>query len=292
MSIININKLVTGTKLRHAIYSGEIFVLANTPAAIDLCNLAQQYITEAFHPIQPETAHHHLEVHEFVKIVAKLKSTFTNGQDTKRLLKPLIQYFQHNLDEESFFDVPRLRVVPSHDYLAAGVSYAYKPHRDTWYAGSPSQINFWMPIYSIDATQAMSIYPSYWSTAIQNNSNNFDYNYWSQIERPKAASITQTDNRQHPIALEELDLSNEIRITGTKGDLIIFSACHLHSTAINFSNRIRFSIDFRLINLADLQNKQGANNIDANAKNSILEDFIRVSDFNKLSAVCNIKELI
>ena len=31
------------------------------------------------------------------------------------------------------FDVPRMRVVPNYDYLHAGVSYAYKPHRDTWY---------------------------------------------------------------------------------------------------------------------------------------------------------------
>jgi hypothetical protein len=98
-------------------------------------------IEEAFAPNDPEHAQDGMPVEQFASIVGSLKSRFTNALGTKSLIRDLVEEYGCDPDA-TYFDVPRLRVVSHSGYLSAGVGYAYKAHRDMWYASPESQVNW------------------------------------------------------------------------------------------------------------------------------------------------------
>jgi hypothetical protein len=154
---------------RQSLFDGAIFVYAATKASSALCGHAIEMAKEAFHPLDPEHAQEELTVEKFIEIVGPLKSRFTNDRRTKELLRDYLVEMGVS-PRDTFFDVPRLRVVPHSAYLTAGVSYAYKGHRDTWYSSPHAQINWWLPVYEVLPERAMSFFPKYWDQAVPNSS--------------------------------------------------------------------------------------------------------------------------
>jgi len=186
-------------------------------------------------------------------------------------------------ESKTYFDVPRLRIVTSDNYLTAGVGYAYKAHRDTWYSSPEAQVNWWLPVFDLTPESSMSTYPSYWDTAIKNSSVDFNYDEWCNTGRQLAVNQVNVDTRKHPLPLEEVNDIGETRFVLASGEVMLFSASHLHATAPNTSGKTRFSIDFRTINTDDLQQKKGARNIDNKATGTTLRDFLSAVDFKNLS---------
>jgi hypothetical protein len=80
--------------------------------------------------------------------------------------------------EDTYFDLPRMRVIPHEGFLDTGVSYNYKAHRDTWYAGPKALVNYWTPIYDAVGENVMSMYVGYFDRPIKNSSSDFDYDRW------------------------------------------------------------------------------------------------------------------
>ena len=62
----------------------------------------------------------------------------------------------------------------------------------------------------------------------------------------------------------------------------MFSAAQLHSTVPNTTDRTRFSIDFRTVNIDDLAEGVAAPNIDSECTGTTLRDFLRASDLEPL----------
>ena len=275
---IYLNHRFSDQKRRERIFSGDLLLYSRGAATAALTDHAISMIGEAFAPYAPETAQYELSVEEFVKRVGPLKSKFTNDHRTKELVRNLLIEFGCDLND-TFFDVPRLRVVPAHGYLTSGVSYAYKAHRDTWYASPVSQLNWWMPVFDVTGERSMSFYADYWTKPLANSSAEFDYGEWCRVGRTLATSQIETDTRKHPLPQSAPDKSSEIRINGTSGDVIVFSSSHLHETVANESEVTRFSIDFRTIALSDIESGRGAPNVDTRATGSTLGDFLRGSDF-------------
>jgi hypothetical protein len=56
----------------------------------------------------------------------------------------------------------------------------------------------------------------------------------------------------------------------------------MHSTVPNTTQRTRFSIDFRTVNLDDLVNGNAAPNVDSECTGTTLRDFVRASDLSPL----------
>jgi len=77
-------------------------------------------------------------VDPFAKILDDLKPRFIHHPECKLLLPELLWKLGYDLDETSF-DVPRLRTSTSNDFLGTGISYAFHPHRDTWYSAPQCQ---------------------------------------------------------------------------------------------------------------------------------------------------------
>lgn len=277
-----INQLQKKADFKSAIYAGDIFLNTQLNAAKELCAFARQSITAAF---DGETDHQSLHtlmpVEEFVIRVTRLKGQFTNSLQVKELIRDFT--LEIGADPKDYiFDVPRIRVVPNYDYLHAGISYAYKPHRDTWYGGVDCQINTWMPVYTIAPDQTMMINPGYFDVPVKNTSAQWSLSDWINVQRERAKDNVKEEVRVHPVPLEEINTSSEIRVAGNTAEMLIFSGSHLHGTVPNYTEQTRFSVDFRLMHLDDLKHKRGAINVDSACPDvgAGFKDYLHVHDFS------------
>ena len=145
-----------------------------------------------------------------------------------------------------------------------------------------AQLNWWMPVYAIESDNSMAFHPRYFDEPIKNSSAEYDYEHWNQTGRKQAATIVKKETRKQPTAEEPLELEPSVRLVPPVGGTIIFSGAQLHSTVPNTTDKTRFSIDFRTVNLDDLANGAGAPNLDSHCTGTTLRDFLRASDLEPL----------
>lgn len=282
---IYVNKNLLDDERRAQIFDGGIFLYAATPGSLKMTEWARELIDQAFGGTgDVRRAHNVLDVRQFVERAGPLKSTFTNSAQTKRACQELIVGMGCD-PETTYFDLPRLRVAPPGAFLTSGVSYAYKPHRDTWYAHPPQLVNYWVPVFDGDPSHVMSMFVEYFRRPIGNTSSEWDYDDWVKNARFAAASNIGQETRRHPVPSMQLDDAADIRIVQNSGDLMLFSTCHLHATAPNELDTIRFSYDLRTLHVEDLALGRGPENLDGRATGSTLRDFLRVSDLKPLDPV-------
>jgi len=278
---IYLNREVDEPTRRESIYSGDFHLITGHPASLAIVDWARSLIAEVFGDADPERAQFDLSVDEFIERVSPLKSRFTNDDRTKELTRDLALAMGVDPDE-TYFDLPRLRVIPSDAYLTTGVSYAYKAHRDSWYGHPTNLVNYWSPVFDAVGENVMSMYPGYFHRPIENSSGDFDYDRWVAEARFAAAQQVGQENRPHPLPTEPVDDASEIRVAGRAGDILMFSTCHLHASAPNTSGVTRFSYDLRTIDMRDFREGRGPVNIDTAATGTTLGDFLRVADLAPL----------
>jgi hypothetical protein len=266
---------------RAAAYEGDIFVYSPAPSAVKFCRFARELIEQAFDGLDPRMLHQSLPVEECAARLATLKPQFVHHPRSREYVQGILSELGCDL-EATYFDLPRMRSAYPSDYLTSGIAYAFHPHRDTWYSAPFCQLNWWMPIYPLDADSCMALHPRYWARAVRNSSDTYDYCRWKAESRMTAAQHVRSDTRVQPRAQEPLDLDPQIRLVCDVGGVFIFSGSHLHSTVPNTSGRARYSIDFRTIHLDDVWNRRGAANVDSACTGTMLIDYLRASDFAHL----------
>jgi hypothetical protein len=266
---------------RQRLYEGQLFVYGPVPSSIALCNFARQMAEEAFAPFDPRQAQHDLPIERFAAILADLKPKFIHHPRSKQLIQQLLAEMGCDL-EKTHFDVPRLRTSTDAGYLTTGISYAFHPHRDTWYSAPFCQINWWLPVYEIQPENVMAFHPRYWSDPVRNGSRDYNYQEWNRTSRKVAAQQIGVDTRKQPHAEEPMDLDPQIRIICPVGGVLLFSAAQMHSTVPNTSGYTRFSIDFRTIHSGDALARRGAPNIDSDSTGTCMGDYLRGLDLAHL----------
>jgi hypothetical protein len=262
---------------RQQLYSGRLFVFSPCASTIALCKFGRNMIEEAFGSKDPRSAQYSMPVEEFVSISAPLKPRFIHHPTTLKLIKDVVEELGCGLDD-TYIDVPRLRMVTHGGYLTSGVGYAHHPHRDTWYSAPMCQLNWWLPIYPFEAESSMAFHPRYWAQSVKNGSSGFDYYQWNMDGRKNAAKHISNDTRVQPHAEEPLELEPQVRLVCPPGGIVLFSAAQLHSTVPNTSGLTRYSIDFRTVNIDDVIAMRGAPNIDSAPTGTSLRDFRRAAD--------------
>ena len=277
MNTIYIDSTANDHARRSGLYGGQLYTYRATQSSLAMCRLASRLIEEAFHPLDPLLAQFAMPVEQFVAIVAPLKPRFIHHPETRGLTRALIEEIGCDL-QDTYIDVPRLRVVTHGGYLTSGVGYAHHPHRDVWYSAPASQINWWIPIYGVESENSMAFHPRYWSEPIENDSHEFDYYRWNRDGRANAAAHIKSDTRKQPKPQQPLELQPELRVITEPGGMLLFSAAQLHSTVPNTSGVTRFSIDFRTVSLHDVIEDRGAPNVDSHCTGTSLRDFVRAAD--------------
>jgi hypothetical protein len=263
---------------RQMIYDGGIIILSPPSEMLALVEHTRGMIEDAFAPLDPQRAHEQLAVEQCVEILSKLKPSYIHHPRTKELIRAVLSSCGCSR-EKTYQDVPRLRCAFPKNYLTTGIAYAHHPHRDTWYSAPTCQFNWWAPIYEFVAENGMAFHPRYWNRGVKNGSCDFNYYRWNAESRKNAAQHIGKDTRVQPHAEEPLELEPEIRFIVPPGGVIVFSGAQLHSTVPNTTDMVRWSIDFRTVNIDDVAGKRGAPNTDSAATGTSLRDFLRVTDF-------------
>ncbi len=281
MNTVFSNPSVDDDSRRQNLYNGQVVVCSATPGSVAFTKHARQLIADAFGDRDPQTAQFDMPVEEFASVLTELKPRFIHHVRSKELIRSVLAEFGCDL-EQTYFDVPRLRTSTSDDYLTSGISYAFHPHRDTWYSAPFCQINWWMPIFSVVPENVMAFHPRYWSQPVQNGSRRYDYYEWNRTSRQTAAQHIKNDTRDQPRPEEPVELDPQVRVVPEAGGVLMFSGNQLHSTVPNTSGRTRFSIDFRTVYLPDVVNRREAPNIDSECTGTTLRDFLRASDLVRM----------
>ncbi|MGH3935412.1 MAG: hypothetical protein ACRDS1_10630 [Pseudonocardiaceae bacterium] len=281
MTTVFSNPSLDDATRRQRLYAGQVLVYPATPSSTAFVEHARELIAEGFGLRDPETAQFDMAVEEFVAVLADLKPRFIHHPRSKELIRVLLTEFGCDPDQ-TYFDVPRLRTSTSDRYLTSGISYAFHPHRDTWYSAPFSQINWWLPIFPVVPENVMAFHPQYWSQPVRNGSCRYDYDEWNRTSRHTAAQHIQGDTREQPKPEEPIELEPQVRVVPEAGGLLLFSGNQLHSTVPNTSGRTRYSIDFRTVCLPDVVNRQEAPNVDSKCTGTTLRDFLRARDLARM----------
>jgi hypothetical protein len=277
------DRKIADDERRKLLYQGDLFVYSPTETTKAFVEFAGQLAREAFKGLEPQEAQHEMEVEEFAHVLKELKPKFIHHPESKAFLQALLR--ERGCDpEKTYFDVPRMRTSTSDGYLTSGIAYAFHPHRDTWYSAPMCQLNWWLPIFPVESGNVMAFHPRYFSEPVQNGSRDYDYQEWTGKSRKEAAKHIKKDTRKQPKPEQEVELNPQVRVVTEPGGLMIFSAAHLHSSVPNQTGKTRFSIDFRTVNLSDLENDRGAANQDSACTGTPMNDYLRVTDLAHVPA--------
>jgi hypothetical protein len=165
------------------------------------------------------------------------------------------------------FDVPRLRVVAPNAHRTPAAARAYYMHRDTWYGSPASQINVWVPLFDVDERDSFAIWTDAFGASVENDSGAFDYARFVTRGGFQSAAVIDA---AYPRALES-PRGAPTCIRAVAADVVAFSAAHLHATTPNETQRTRFSVDVRFVDLDD----HDAPDADNASRGSALVDYLR-----------------
>ena len=281
MGAVYVDATVEDDFRREHLYAGDLYVYSPNAGSAGLCEIAREMAEEAFAPHDPPVAQDSMSAEEYARILADLKPRFIHDPRCKKRIAEMLSGLGCDL-ERTYFDVPRLRTMAHGEFMKVGLALQFHPHRDTWFSAPYAQLNWWLPVYEIESDNSMAFHPRYFDTPVENSSSIYDYEEWTRTGRQQAAQQVKEETRRQPEALEELELDPQIRIVTPVGGVLVFSAAHLHSTVPNTTDRTRFSIDFRTVNLDDLLEQRSAPNVDAACTGTTLGDFVRASDLEPL----------
>ena len=267
---------------RQHLYDGQLFVYSPRRSILEFVDFARGMIEDAFGDFDPRIAQGGMDVESYADLLGKLKPAFIHHPESKRHLTAILEDLGCDL-EKTYFDVPRMRSSTSSNYLTTGIAYAWHAHRDTWYSAPPCQLNWWLPIYELHSDNAMAFHPRYWSEPVKNSSVGYNYYTWNKLHRGEnVAKLVKEDPRPLPRATEPMQLDPQTRLICPVGGLVLFSAAQMHSSVPNTSGVTRFSIDFRTVHLDDVVERNGAPNLDAACTGTVMRDFMRGTDFERL----------
>jgi hypothetical protein len=278
---VQFDQPVGGPIPRAQMYGGTINVTSPSATSVAFAMFARQLIGEAFGGRDPELAQFDLPVADYAAILNVLKPRFNQHPESKRFLQQLLA--ERGCDPETtYFDVPRLRTSTSDDYLTTGMAYSWHPHRDTWHSAPLAQLNHWMPVYDVSEDNAMAFHTEYFNQAITNDSATYNYYEWNAKYRGAAASNLRAESRPLPGPTETVNPFSAAVFVTPVGGMLQFSGHHLHSSVPNESGRTRFSIDFRMVDVADIRAGLGARNVDGRCTGSSIRDFMSAADLSPM----------
>lgn len=266
---------VTADKLAHLVFAGDLVVFKSVEPLVPFLKFADSAIRSVLAPHDPVTAQDSFEESTYTIKLEQLRKEFRAHPEARRLFQSALIHTGVDPDLTGW-DWLQLRIQPP--TMNGKLIGTLGVHRDTWASNVYEQINWWTPIYPITAERTVVIYPAYWSRPLANNSKGWEIeNVVSQRKLAKDAyarsSIIHT-----PVPVESVDTSSEARIVIEPGDLLCFSAAHLHASTINTSALARFSIEARTVSLEDLRYGRRAPNIDGLASGCQLKWFHRLTD--------------
>jgi len=185
--------------LRQRIYSGDLVILTRLRALHEFVGYMREELTALFAPHDPEHAHEFIEPAEMAQILGRWKPRWIHADRSRGLVRAIIA-------EAGFpaggthYDLPKPRTSFPVGHLTTGVAFAFPWHRDVWYSAPAQQVNWWLPIFPVRESNAMSFDLARFDRAVPNSSDTFDY-YRNNASRLTTATQVTREVQARPGAL-------------------------------------------------------------------------------------------
>lgn len=266
---------IPAADLRQRLYSGDLVILTRLRALDEFVGYMRAELTELFAPHDPEHVHEYIEPAEMAKILGAWKPRWIHAERSRDLVRAIIAEagFQ---PEFTHYDVPKPRTSFPAGHLTTGIAFAFPWHRDVWYSAPAQQINWWLPIFPVRDTNAMSFDLAHFARAVPNTSGDFDY-YENNSRRLNTAKSVGKESQARPGAIDH-QASVELTPLPAPGQVLLFSGAQLHASIPNSSGLARYSVDFRTVDTRDLLARCGAPLADAYCTGTAIRDFVSVKD--------------
>ncbi len=283
MSILRTNPGVSNETLRQLLFSGELVLFTDLPAVAELVAHTRQEIESLFAPHDPQQAHQYFSDSQLAGMLSAWKPRFMRLPKSLRLAKEVLA--QIGFDPmTTHYDLLKPRTSYPVGHLTTGIAYAFPWHRDTWYAAARQQINLWFPVWDVRADNAMGFDPAGFGRKVPNNSSEFDY-YRRNEERKSLANVVGNDTRAQPGAIA-WRVDHEDIFLIAPGQILLFSGDQLHRSIPNTSAVSRYSVDYRIVNVEDIEAGRGAPALDVACTGTAIRDFKRVADDGPMPEHC------
>jgi len=237
--------------LSRKLFAGELVLFSGIAALEDLIAHVRALVEGAFGQ-EPQSAETRLSAEAFLKTAARARRLVADNERAGELWQQTLEDIGYARDEVHS-DRMRLRVVPSQPQAASRFVRVLPPHRDSWGSSIQCQINWWAPLYPLSETRTMLIWPDAFTRPVENTSPDWDYEV--------LISRAEPDYPLLPEATEEPP-GQALPVAIAPGELLAFSAAHLHASVSDMSGLTRFSLDTRSIWDADIGSGRGAPNVD------------------------------
>jgi hypothetical protein len=250
-------------------------ILTRLETLADFVEYTRAELIKLFDPYDPQHVHERIEPTEMAKILGAWKPRWIHSETSRRLVRSIIA--EAGFDpEETHYDLPKPRTSFPQGHLTTGVAFAFPWHRDVWYSAPAQQVNWWLPIYPVQETNAMSFDLACFARPVPNTSGDFDY-YENNARRFSTAKSVGTEGQSRPGAIDHTAGVDLIPIPAP-GEVLLFSGAQLHRSIPNTSGLARYSVDFRTVNVPDLLADRGAHLVDAWCTGTAVRDFVSVTD--------------
>jgi hypothetical protein len=275
---VHIDPGFTDEERRARLFAGDVVVYTHVPEIQAFADFTQKLVTDVFAPHAPATVHREHTPEELADILIDFKPSFIHHPESIEHVRRITTAL--GADPESIYaDVPKLRTAFPEGGLSTGIAYAFQPHRDTWYAAPPQQINWWMPVFPAQAENVMEFYPRWFGNSIDNNSDEYSY-YQANAWRGHIKDFSGgKDTRVHPAPKQPLPADEpRLCLVPPVGGMMLFSGDQLHATIPNRTAATRYSIDFRTVHIEDVRSGHGAPRADVHCIGTSMRDFRRLTD--------------
>lgn len=263
--------------LCEAVYAGELFHVGATPASLALVADVHELLERELGAGDPRFAQARMEDGAFFEAIGRIRRTLYTDTRFHRHVWDVVAAIGFDPAEVAF-DPVRLRVVSHDGHHNPRAAPLYYAHRDTWFALSQAVVAWWIAMHDMPAEQTFEIYPEWFQRAIANSSEGFDYDEWAIDKR--SLKIGWQDREAGRVvhysgAIGEFAAGRAVPLAAKRGDNVVFSGAHLHQTRGHSAGHTRFSLDFRLVRVADHEAGKGPPNVDNRSRGSATRDYIR-----------------
>lgn len=286
MTVINTTDGMDDAGRRERLYAGDVIIFRQLPGMVRLTAHARNMARQAFGSAGPVEAHRSMQSDAYIETVTALQKRFTNDTRIAGLFRDALVEAGINPDK-SYWDWFPMRVQPPNGKHLSSVTQGLGVHRDTWYGCPAQQNNWWGPIFPLQPDRSLAFYPSYWSRPIGNNTDGWsidEFRSFRAAARAEGASFEELEASYYrPTATDIPEDDEEFRLDMAPGDLVCFSAAHLHAGVPNITRHTRFSTEVRMVHIDDIKEGRGAPNQDNASTGTSVADFKRIAGGEPLS---------
>ena len=240
--------------LSEALFDGRLVLFEDLPSVSLLVRRARALLMRVFATDDPVHAENGLSAAAFRRLALQARKVVGADAGVSVHWRDTLATVGYR-PADTWLDRIRLRAVPSRTDVDHPRLQVLPPHRDTWGSGIAAQVNWWLALFPLSDTRTMLLWPDAFRRPVANDSGD-----WSFEAFQKAAC-------DYPLlpAASEAPPAPAMPVSMAPGQLLAFSAAHLHGGVSDGSGMTRFGIDTRTVWDPDRRAHRGAPNVDCAA---------------------------